>query len=84
MKIIDDSMLDQISGGRGNNGGDRTDNEGRNNNNGRCASTNYGGQANGFVGNSSPGMDGACIAGIATGALGGGTWWCTGGDWWCN
>jgi len=29
MKIIDTSLLDQISGGRGNNGGDRSDNGGR-------------------------------------------------------
>jgi hypothetical protein len=71
MEVIDDSMLDQISGGRGNNRGDRTDNGGRNNNKGRGASTNYGGQANGFVGNSSPGMDAACAAALAAGALGG-------------
>ncbi|MBE0148197.1 hypothetical protein FOT80_02160, partial [Serratia fonticola] len=68
---LDKSILSQISGGRGNNGGDRSDNGGRNNNKGRGASTNYGGQANGFVGNSSPGMDAACAAALAAGALGG-------------
>lgn len=34
MRVIDNAMLDQISGGRGNNGGDRSDNGGRNNNKG--------------------------------------------------
>ncbi|WP_261230630.1 hypothetical protein [Serratia entomophila] len=39
MEILDPSMFDSISGGRGNNGGDRVDNGGRNNsrNNGRGA-----------------------------------------------
>ncbi len=32
MKIIDIALLDSIAGGRGNNGGDRTDNGGRNRN----------------------------------------------------
>lgn len=35
MKTIDCNLLDQIAGGRGNNGGDRTDNGGRNNQRGR-------------------------------------------------
>lgn len=34
MKTIDCALLDQIAGGRGNNGGDRVDNRGRNNNRG--------------------------------------------------
>ncbi len=34
MKTIDCALLDQIAGGRGNNGGDRVDNGGRNNNRG--------------------------------------------------
>ncbi|WP_346826195.1 hypothetical protein [Serratia inhibens] len=29
MKVIDSSLLDYVSGGQGNNGGDRTDNGGR-------------------------------------------------------
>ncbi|WP_421415444.1 hypothetical protein ACOMDM_04585 [Serratia plymuthica] len=39
MKVIDSSMLDQISGGRGNNGGDRIDNNGRANSAGKTAAT---------------------------------------------
>ncbi|TFZ48467.1 hypothetical protein E5C26_23575 [Serratia proteamaculans] len=35
MKTIDCDLLDQIAGGRGNNGGDRVDNGGRNNQRGR-------------------------------------------------
>jgi hypothetical protein len=35
MKTIDCDLLDQIAGGRGNNGGDRTDNGGRNKQRGR-------------------------------------------------
>ncbi|MBO1505171.1 hypothetical protein JKX24_09535 [Serratia proteamaculans] len=35
MKTIDCNLLDQIAGGRGNNGGDRTDNGGRNKQRGR-------------------------------------------------
>ncbi|WP_154898741.1 hypothetical protein [Serratia ficaria] len=31
MKVLDPSMLDFVSGGRGNNGGDRVDNGGKNN-----------------------------------------------------
>lgn len=76
MRVVDNSMLEQISGGRGNNGGDRSDNGGRNNNKGRGPSTNYGGQANGFVGNSSPGMDANCVGSLASGAFAGAI-----GDW---
>ncbi|MCS3408604.1 hypothetical protein [Serratia sp. AKBS12] len=69
MKVIDSSMLSFVSGGRGNNGGDRVDNGGR------SASTNYGGQANGFVSNTSAAGQGLgqgdCSNGVASGVLGG-------------
>ncbi|CAI2046386.1 Uncharacterised protein [Serratia fonticola] len=46
MKVIDSSMLNFVSGA-----GNYADNRGDSKNKGRGASTNYGGQANGFVGN---------------------------------
>lgn len=62
MKEIDISVLDFISGGKGDNGG-AGKNDGRRG--GRGASTNYGGQADGFVGNSSSGMSKECAQALA-------------------
>ncbi|WP_199638454.1 hypothetical protein JEM67_23445 [Serratia sp. PAMC26656] len=74
MKIIDSSLLEYVSGGQGNNGGDRTDNGGRGHY-GNGTSTNYGGQANGFVSNRAAADQalgqGDCSNGVAAGVLGG-------------
>ncbi|WP_448665455.1 hypothetical protein [Serratia plymuthica] len=50
MKVIDSSMLDQISGGRGNNGGDRIDNNGRANSAEKTAATGAGVIVGGYIG----------------------------------
>lgn len=51
MKVLDPSMLDFVSGGRGNNGGDRSDNGGgtRGHDSGRDASTGAGAAVGGVL-----------------------------------
>ncbi len=71
MKVIDSSMLNFVSGA-GNFADNRSSNGKVNNNNGGCgASTNYGGQANGFVSNSSAGMSKDCAIALGLAAAGG-------------
>ncbi|WP_432524697.1 hypothetical protein [Serratia sp. BFP-2025] len=71
MKVIDSSMLNFVSGA-GNFSDNRSSNGKVNNNNGGCgASTNYGGQANGFVSNSSAGMSKDCAIALGLAAAGG-------------
>ncbi|QJW57337.1 hypothetical protein HL670_04246 [Serratia plymuthica] len=57
MKVIDSSMLDHISGGRGNNGGDRIDNGGRANSAGKTAAAGAGAIAGGISELSLPGQE---------------------------
>jgi hypothetical protein len=62
MKVLDPSMLDFVSGGQGNNGGDRVDNGGRTN----SSSKNDGSKSGGFYGKyTSP----DCVNGIIAGSL---------------
>lgn len=61
MKQLNGSILTMISGGKGDNGGAGKHGGDRS----KVASTNYGGQANGFVGNSSSGMSKECAQALA-------------------
>ncbi|ANS43585.1 hypothetical protein [Serratia inhibens] len=62
METVDEIWLDSIAGGRGNNGGDRTDNGGRNK--GRSSSNNKSGSGNYYANNTSA----DCINGMGVGA----------------
>lgn len=69
MELLDIALLDQVSGGRGNNRGDRTDNGGRTNGKGNKGNGN---NSSGFYGkNTSEDCINGMLVGAATGSLGG-------------
>ncbi len=69
MKIIDPSMLGFVSGGRGNNGGDRVDNGGRTSSSKNGRDRNYSGDMYGK--HTSPDCVNGMLTGMAEGAVGG-------------
>lgn len=74
MKVIDSSLLNYVSGGRGNNGGDRTDNGGRNDsarNSGRDSATYAGAAAGTAIGALAGGPVGGLIGGLIGTVAGG-------------
>lgn len=73
MKVIDSSVLDSISGGRGNNDGDRIDNSSRANSAGKTAAAGAGAIAWGYIGAlvTGPGAPlGAALGGWIGGIIG--------------
>ncbi|SQI45120.1 Uncharacterised protein [Serratia plymuthica] len=66
MKVIDSSLLEYVSGGQGNNGGDRTDNGGRSR--GNSGNSNNNSSNVGFYKNNT---SESCVNGIFTGMFGG-------------
>lgn len=75
MKTIDSALLDSIAGGRGNNGGDRTDNGGRSRNRndksgGRRNGGDYYNKQSQDVKDCNNGIIGGMLAGSASGLLG--------------
>jgi len=71
MKVIDSSLLEYVSGGRGNNGGDRTDNGGRSNGGSKSGNGNNGSLGNYYAKNTSEECINSMVAGTAMGAFGG-------------